>query len=64
MALYGFVCRECGHTFEVFSIGFIKEEQKECPKCGSRDVQQKLSSFLRSGPASAGCSVPVGSPFG
>jgi hypothetical protein len=27
-------------------------------------VQQKLSSFLRSGTASAGCAMPVGSPFG
>lgn len=64
MALYDFVCRECGHPFEVFSRGFIREEQKECPKCESTDVRQKFTSFLRNGPASSSCGAPVGSPFG
>ncbi len=64
MALYDFVCRECGHVFEVFARGFIREEQKECPKCGSGDVRQKFSSFLRNGSSASGCGAPVGSPFG
>lgn len=64
MALYDFVCRECGHPFEVFSRGFIREEQKVCPKCESTDVRQKFTSFLRNGPASSSCGAPVGSPFG
>jgi len=67
MALYDFVCADCDHSFEVFSVGFIKAEQQECPQCGSRKVHQKFSSFLRGGSTSStssGCSAPVGSPFG
>jgi putative FmdB family regulatory protein len=63
MALYDFVCANCDHTFEVFSIGFIKAEQEECPECGSHNVHQKFSSFL-SGGSSSGCGAPASSPFG
>ena len=67
MALYDFVCDDCESMFEVFSIGFIKAEQEKCPECGSHNVRQKFSSFLRTGAASgssSGCSAPTGSPFG
>jgi putative FmdB family regulatory protein len=69
VALYDFVCADCGHSFEVFSIGFIKTEQQQCPQCGSRNVQQKFSSFLSGGSRSSsspssGCAAPTGSPFG
>jgi putative FmdB family regulatory protein len=67
MALYDFLCVDCAEEFEVFSTGFIKDEQKVCPVCGSPHVRQKYSSFLRSGSASAsasGCAVPAGSGFG
>ena len=67
MALHDFVCADCDHGFEVFSVGFIKAEQQECPQCGSRNVRQKFSSFLTGGSGSgtsSGCSAPVGSPFG
>jgi len=65
MAQYDFVCSDCGHLFEVFTTGFIKEEQKQCPSCDSREVRQKFTSFLRNGPASpdSGC-APAGSGFG
>lgn len=48
MAQYDFTCRSCDQTFEVFSTGFINDEQRHCPHCGSRDVQQRYSSFLHS----------------
>lgn len=48
MAHYDFVCRACGHAFEVFSTGFIRDEQKFCPICSSADIQQQYSSFLHS----------------
>ena len=67
MALYDFVCADCDHSFEVFSIGFIKTEQEQCPQCGSRNVHQKFSSFLSAGSSSnssSGCGAPAGSPFG
>jgi len=48
MATYDFICGACGHKFELFVQGFIKDEEKVCPDCGSADVRQKFSSFLRS----------------
>ncbi len=60
MATYDLVCNECGNEFEVYVQGFLKEEDRVCPKCDSTDVRQKFSSFLRN----LGCSAPAGSGFG
>jgi len=67
MASYDLVCDECGHDFEVFRQGFLKDEDRVCPDCGSAEVRQKFSSFLKNigGRSSGGgCAVPSGSPFG
>ena len=65
MASYDLVCDACGGEFEVYRQGFLKEEDKACPDCGSTDVRQKFSSFLKNiGGGSGGCAVPSGSPFG
>ena len=66
MASYDLVCDACGHDFEVFRQGFLKDEDKVCPECGSTEIRQKFSSFLRNigGSSDGGCSVPSGSPFG
>jgi len=60
MASYDLICQECGHTFEVFRQGFLRDSDRECPKCGCTDVRQKFVSFLRN----LGCSSPGGSSFG
>ena len=55
MAKIDLVCRDCKHAFEVVTrvTGVaIKERQKRCPQCGSGDIRQTLSSFLRNGPLS------------
>ncbi len=65
MASYDFVCMDCGDSFELFVHGFIKDEQKRCPACGSASVRQKFSSFLSrasSSPASS-CTPRPGSAF-
>ena len=66
MASYDLVCDTCGHEFEVYRQGFLKDDDKRCPECGGEDVRQKFSSFLRSlgGSSGGGCAVPSGSPFG
>jgi putative FmdB family regulatory protein len=66
MASYDLLCDACGHDFEVFRQGFLKDEDRVCPDCGSSDVRQKFSSFLKNigGSSSGGCAVPSGSPFG
>jgi putative FmdB family regulatory protein len=67
MASYDLVCDACGNSFEVFRQGFLKDEDRVCPECGSVEVQQKFTSFLSSlGGTSpgGGCSAPAGSRFG
>ncbi len=65
MASYDLVCEKCDHEFEVFHQGFLKDEDRVCPECGSEDVRQKFSSFLRGlGGSNAGCAPSGGSPFG
>ena len=62
MASYDLVCETCDHRFEVFRQGFLRDDDKVCPECGSDDVRQKFSSFLRN--LGGACSTPSGSPFG
>ena len=67
MASYDLVCEECGHDFEVFRQGFLKDEDRVCPDCGSTEVRQKFSSFLKNiggSSSGGGCAVPGSSPFG
>ena len=67
MASYDLVCDACGHDFEVFRQGFLKDEDRVCPDCGSGDVRQKFSSFLKTiggSSSGSGCAAPSGSPFG
>lgn len=65
MASYDLMCEACGHAFEVFCQGFLRDEDKVCPSCGSTDVRQRFSSFLRNlGGSDEGCSASSGGPFG
>ena len=43
MASYDLICEDCGNSFEVFRQGFLKDEDRVCPECGSAEVRQKLS---------------------
>ena len=45
MASYDLKCVTCGKDFEVFCLGFLKDEVKVCPECGGRDVQQRFTGF-------------------
>jgi putative FmdB family regulatory protein len=45
MASYDLKCRSCGEEFEVFQLGFLKEEAKVCPACGGREVEQRFTGF-------------------
>jgi putative FmdB family regulatory protein len=45
MASYDLKCRSCGKDFEVFVLGFLKDEAKVCPECGGREVEQRFTGF-------------------
>jgi putative FmdB family regulatory protein len=45
MASYDLKCRACGEEFEVFQLGFLKEEAKVCPACEGRDIEQRFTGF-------------------
>lgn len=67
MAIYDLKCEDCGHDFEKFVPGFISDEQKQCPKCDSRNVVQKFNSFNIGCSGSAGggsCTPPRTGGFG
>jgi putative FmdB family regulatory protein len=47
MATYEYRCLECERSFTVrHPIGEHERKRPKCPKCGSRKVEQKLSSFF------------------
>ncbi|NLV71424.1 MAG: zinc ribbon domain-containing protein [Actinobacteria bacterium] len=45
MASYDLRCCSCGKEFEVFVLGFLKDEAKVCPDCGGRNVEQRFTGF-------------------
>ena len=67
MATYDLVCTECGHVFEVFVQGFLKDDDRKCPSCGSFKTRQKFSPFLtnaRSGGEASSYEPPASGGFG
>ena len=60
MALYDFVCMDCGHPFELFVQGLIKDDDKRCSECGSGAVRQKFTAFLRGGSAGSSSNFAPG----
>jgi putative FmdB family regulatory protein len=49
MAIVDLKCRACEHAFQLVTRGAVKDKQKCCPSCGSREVRQTFLSFLRNG---------------
>jgi putative FmdB family regulatory protein len=65
LATYDLACGSCGTQFDVFVQGFLKDEARVCPECGSREVEQRFTGFLRgsSGSHAVGA-APTGGPAG
>ncbi|GBE57740.1 zinc ribbon domain protein [bacterium BMS3Abin01] len=67
MAIYDLKCDECEHQFEKYVSGFLSEDDKICPECGSHKISQKFTSFFGScstGGGSGGCAPPAAGGFG
>lgn len=44
MPIYEFICKKCGHVFEVL-CAMGKEKNFSCDSCGSKDLQKLISNF-------------------
>ena len=45
MASYDLKCCGCGNEFEIFVLGFLKDDAKVCPDCGGHEVEQRFTGF-------------------
>ncbi len=46
MPQYEFLCKDCKKPFSKFlTFAAYEKEKIACPKCGSRNVEQRLSTF-------------------
>jgi len=50
MARMDLICSQCKHAFQVPVTNNLKNEEKQCPQCGSESVRQTFASYLRNGP--------------
>ena len=57
MPIFEYVCRECSHQFETIVLG---SQKAECPKCESKRLNQKLSSFAVRGEKAHEAAMPAG----
>ncbi len=59
MATLYLICRDCDHRFELVTRSAVREKQKSCPECGSRNIRQTFGSFLQNGSLSnPACGAP------
>ena len=46
MPTYEFECEKCGKSFSVIlSLADYEKKKYKCPKCGSKQVKQQITSF-------------------
>lgn len=51
MPSYDLSCTGCGHAFEVFRQGFLREEDRTCPECGAAGAKQMFTGFITARPS-------------
>ena len=50
MAKLDLVCSTCKQSFQIQAETVLKDEEKNCPACGSASTRQTFASYLRNGP--------------
>ena len=50
MPSYDLACTSCGHEFEAFRQGFLREEDRTCPQCGAAGARQLFTGFMTARP--------------
>jgi putative FmdB family regulatory protein len=53
MPTYDLVCDGCDHRFEAFRQGFLRDEDRTCPRCGTADARQRFTGFVTARPPRA-----------
>jgi putative FmdB family regulatory protein len=48
---YDLACEACGHQFEAFRQGFLRDEDRSCPECGAPDATQRFTGFVTARPS-------------
>jgi putative FmdB family regulatory protein len=48
---YDLACTPCGHEFEAFRQGFLREEDRVCPECGAAGATQRFTGFVTARPS-------------
>lgn len=56
MPIFEYQCQQCGHLFEVLKRSQSGSQTVTCPKCGKRDAERLLSTFMGRTGSGAGCS--------
>jgi putative FmdB family regulatory protein len=51
MPTYDLLCEACGHEFEAFRQGFLRDEDRGCPQCQAPEAVQRFTGFVTARPA-------------
>ena len=46
MPTYDLACATCDTNFERYRQGFLRDEDRVCPDCGSQEVTQRFTGFV------------------
>lgn len=49
MPIFEYECRECQEIFESLQLSRSREEDTECPRCGSEQTERVVSTFATGG---------------
>ena len=64
MPTYDLACEACGHDFEAFRQGFLRDEDRVCPECGARDARQRFTGFVTARPSRGTATTTAQAPGG
>lgn len=56
MPIYEFTCKKCKEDFELLFRSRDEKVVIECPKCGSKKAERKMSVFAGKGGSCGSCS--------
>lgn len=54
MPSYDLACTSCGHEFEVYRQGFLRDGDRACPQCGAAEARQLFTGFVTAKPSRGG----------